>query len=392
MKELFSLGEIYPSDFLASDEQPHCEPIELKLLMDDDGLVHLDKTAPTSAMWGERYWYKSGTNTSMKVALKDVVDSIIPHKMSGRFLDIACNDGSLLSFVPDDFIKIGIDPSGGEINKAAQKHGIIYKEYFGDTKFEDNFFDVITCISMFYDISDTDKFCKELNRVLTEDGLLVLQMSYTPIMIDQLAFDNICHEHYIYHTIGSMKSILGRNNLSIVDITLNDVNGGSFRLFVKKIGAKFATQPYRDVCKYRIAGLLISEMLLNPDRVYTWKKFFGKVCELKQKVVSFIKEEVGKGKVIMGYGASTKGNTLLQFFGLDNTLITAIADRQPQKWGLRTVGSNIPIISEEEMRERKPDYLLVLPWHFISEFQQREKDYLTGGGKMIVTMPKFEII
>lgn len=385
-KELFSLGKIYPSDFLKPDEQPRCEPVELKLVMEDDGFVHLDKTAPKEAMWGERYWYASGTNQSMKIALKDVVDSILPHKMDGKWCDIACNDGSLLSFVPDNFLKVGVDPSGGDIHEAANKHGVIYQEYFGETKFEDNYFDVITCIAMLYDVIEIDKFCQEVCRVMKQDGVAVFQMSYTPLMIKQCAFDNLCHEHYSYLDLRSMKNIFERNGMKIVDCTLNDVNGGSFRIFVKKKDASFATQTYRDVCDMRIQSFLMMEEKI------TWDGFYERVCELKSTVVNFILQAKHHGKTIMGYGSSTKGNTLLQAFGLDNTMIDAIADRQPKKWGLKTVGTNIPIISEEEMRKAKPDYLLVLPWHFISEFKEREAELLKQGTKFIVTMPKFEII
>ena len=134
------------------------------------------------------------------------------------------------------------------------------------------------------------------------------------------------------------------------------------------------------------------ESNLKLDQVDTWLAFYDRIEKLKQKTVDFIKEEKAKGKIICGYGASTKGNTLLQYFGLDDTLIDAIAERSPYKFGLKTIGTNIPIISEEEMRKLNPDYMLVLPWHFISEFITREDEYLTNGGKFIVPCPEFEII
>lgn len=385
-KELFTLGKLYPSDFLKSDEQPRCEPVELKLVMEHNGLVHLSEMASFDAMWGDRYWYSSGTNISMRLALKDVVDSVLPFKNYGNFLDIACNDGTLLSYVPDSFFKYGVDPSGGSIHESAIKQGIIYKEYFGETKFQSGYFDVITCVAMFYDVVDTDGFCKELCRILNDEGIAVFQMSYTPLMIKQLAFDNLCHEHYSYLDVSSMKNILERNGLSIVDCTLNEINGGSFRLFVKKTGSSFATQTYRDVCDMRV------ESLLKYEEEITWDSFFDRLVDLRSELVRFVRKEKQDGKIIMGYGASTKGNTLLQVCRFDNTLITAIADRQLKKWGLKTVGTNIPIISEEEMRAAKPDYLLVLPWHFKSEFIEREKEYLNNGGKMVFPLPKFEVI
>jgi hypothetical protein len=155
---------------------------------------------------------------------------------------------------------------------------------------------------------------------------------------------------------------------------------------------KFGTQPYRDVCNFRINSILEYEKTLKLDEPEIWNNFYQRINELKEKTVSFIKEERANGKVIWGYGASTKGNTLLQYFGLDNALIDGIAERSVYKFGHKTVGTNIPIFSEDEMRKVKPDYLLVLPWHFINEFVERESDFLKGGGKFIVPCPTFNII
>ena len=209
-----------------------------------------------------------------------------------------------------------------------------------------------------------------------------------------MAFDNICHEHIYYYSLFNMKKLLENNGFKIVDCILNDINGGSFRLYIKKDGYEknFHTQPYRDVCDFRVQSLLDYEKTLKLDQVETWLNFYKNINELKDKTVNFIKEVKSKGKTVWGYGASTKGSTTLQYFGLDNTLIDGIAERSPYKWGLRTSGTNIPIYSEDEMRKVKPDYLLVLPWHFISEFKEREKDYLIGGGKFIVPCPKFDVI
>ena len=253
---------------------------------------------------------------------------------------------------------------------------------------------IITVIAMFYDLDQPDIFLQDIHKVLDDDGLLVMQMSYTPLMLKQMAFDNICHEHVYYYSLFNIKTLLEKNGFSIVDCSLNDINGGSFRVYIKKTGSEknFHTQPYRDVCDFRINSILEYEKTLKLDEVDTWKDFFNRINELKDKTVSFIKEEKAKGKIIYGYGASTKGNTTLQYFGLDNTLIDAIAERSTYKWGLKTSGTNIPICSEEEMRKAKPDYLLILPWHFINEFVERERDYLIGGGKFIVPCPKFEVI
>ena len=220
-------------------------------------------------------------------------------------------------------------------------------------------------------------------------------MSYTPLMLHQLAFDNICHEHVYYWSLTSIEKLLNECNFIIRDCQLNDTNGGSFRLYIQKNTSdesSFSTSPYRDICKFRIDSLKLLESTQKLEDTNTWLNFYSKINKLRDETVSFIKQEKQKGKTIYGYGASTKGNTLLQYFGLDSSLITAIAERSSYKYGLKTIGTNIPIISEEEMRSNNPDYLLVLPWHFIAEFTKREYAFLNGGGKFIVPCPTFQII
>ena len=214
-------------------------------------------------------------------------------------------------------------------------------------------------------------------------------------MIEQCAFDNFCHEHAYYYSLFNLKKLFEKNGFKIVDCQLNDINGGSFRVYAMKESANiktFASQPYRDICNFRINSLLEYEKTLKLDSVEIWNNFFNDINALRDKTVSFIKDEKAKGKRIAGYGASSKGNTLLQYFGLDSSLIDCIADRSSYKWGLKTVGTNIPIVSEAEARKENYDYMLVMPWHFINEFIEREKEFLEKGGKFIIPCPKFEII
>jgi len=401
MIELFTLGNLYVSDFLKNTETSN-NKYEMKLMLDDDGCVRLNECVPLNTMYG-KYWYRSSMNKSMSNDLKDIVDSVIKLtklKENDIWIDIACNDGIMFEYMPKNIIKIGIDPADDSYKIESEKRAdLIIQDFFSyetysKCKFGNKNAKIITAIAMFYDLEKTDVFLQDINKILDDDGLLVLQMSYTPLMIKQMAFDNICHEHIYYYSLFNIKKLLERNNFKIVDCFLNDVNGGSFRIYIKKNGYEnnFYTQPYRDVANFRIQSLLDYEYSLNIDKKETWIDFYNKINELKEKTVSFIKEEKSKGKRIWGYGASTKGNTTLQYFGLDNTLIDGIAERSIYKWGLKTVGTNIPIFSEEEMRKAKPDYLLILPWHFINEFKEREKDFLIKGGKFIVPCPQFEII
>jgi len=403
-KKLFSLGELYVSDFINVDSDARAGKHDMTLVIDERyGAARLDKCTPIHSMFG-KYWYRSGINTTMRNELKGIVESVQSvHKLNDGdlWLDIACNDGTLLSYVPSNVKKLGIDPAEDSFKEESSKiadeiiQDYFTLESFKRSKFKKKKASVVTCIAMFYDLDEPISFLKDVSKVMEDDGLFIIQMSYTPLMIKQLAFDNICHEHVYYWGLTSMQKLLNKAGLKVVDAQVNDVNGGSFRLYIKKKKSNvtsFATAPYRDVCNVRVESLAKWEKSLKLDKEEIWIDFFKRIETLKEQTVNFIKEEKAKGKVICGYGASTKGNTLLQYFGLDNTLIDAIAERSPYKFGLKTIGTNIPIKSEEEVREMNPDYMLVLPWHFISEFIKREDEFLSKGGKFIVPCPTFEII
>ena len=378
--ELFSLGELYISDFIKDGENPRGGKHDLQLMMEDDTkAVRLQTTAPLSQMFG-KYFYRSGINETMVKELKNIVDYILPLvklKENSIWADVASNDGTLLSFVPKHLIRVGIDPADDTYKVEAEKHAnLIIQDYFSSNKFKKSKFgsqkiSVLTAIAMLYDIDNLDVFLKEVYEVLDDEGLFVVQLSHSGLMIEQCALDNILSEHIYYHTLSSLKIYLERNGFKIVDCSLNDTNGGSFRVYIRKQIANdnlFATRPYRDVCSYRINSLLQYEKTLELDKPETWMKFYDRINKLKEDVVSFIKKARADGKTVWAYSASTKGNTLLQYFGLDNTLIDGIAERSTYKWGLKTVGTNIPIFSEDEMRKEQPDYLLILALHFVSNF------------------------
>jgi hypothetical protein len=403
MKELFTLGNLYVSDFLNEGESARGGSVEMKMMMDENGSVRLEQIAPLDTMYG-KYWYRSGINDTMKKELNGIVNSItdiVKLKENDLWVDIACNDGTLLSYVPKNLLRVGIDPVDDSYKVESEKHSnLIIQDYFSyevfnKSKFGDLKAKVITTIAMFYDLEEPKKFVNDIVKVLDDNGVWVLQLSYTPLMLEQLAFDNICHEHVYYYSLFNIKKMFKECGIDIMDVQLNDTNGGSFRIYCMKETSdktNFGSQPHRDICKFRVNSLLQYEETLKLDSIDTWLDFYNRINELKEKTVSFIKSEKEKGKKIWGYGASTKGNTLLQYFGLDHTLIDGIAERSPHKFGLKTVGTNIPIYSEQEMRNQKPDYLLVLPWHFINEFVERESDFLKDGGKFIVPCPKFKII
>ena len=404
MKKILTLGNHNVSDYLSADDNLERKKYSLDLYLDEKlGAARLRDLAPSESMWG-KYWYRSGINNSMVLDLKNIAEQISQRmkvKEGDVWLDIACNDGTMFMFMPQGVVKVGIDPCDDSYYQESSKLAdCVIQDYFTLEAWNRTGIQqkckVITTIAMFYDLDDPHSFIKDIKEILDDNGVWVVQISYTPLMIEQLAFDNICHEHTYYYSLSSLKTLFDQHNLKIIDAELNDTNGGSVRVYIQHQNAEitsYGTAPLRDVCNFRVKSLLEYEKNnYDLNNFALWQNFQARIDSLKEDVVNFIRTEKSKGKSVYGYGASTKGNTLLQYFGLDYRDIDAIAERSPFKFGLKTVGTDIPIISEDEMRKAKPDYLLILPWCFISEFVKREQDFLNSGGKFIVPCPNFEII
>lgn len=400
LEPLFSIGEHYVSDFLKNGESPKGPPCELALGFDPvSKAVQLTKQPDASLMWGSMYYYRSAVNPAMRIALTDLAkktcQSIPESNKKSVYLDIASNDGYLLSVVnKEKYIRVGIDPS--DYPEAKANTDINIKEYFSAKAFINAGFKKaarISCAACFYDIDKPEQFLRDVHDILEDDGLFTLQVSYTPANILQTELGVICHEHLCYYNLNSLKWLTDQVGFVIRDVELNNVNGGSIRLYLQKKDApdNYLTPADRDICNIRVESLLQWEESAGFNDPKIYKDFYEQILKLKKQTVDFIKKAKVEGKSVWGYGASTKGNTLLQMFGLDNTLIDSIAEKQEVKWGRRTVGTNIPIVSEEEMRKAQPDYLLILPWFFRDTFIKREHGYLEKGGIMIFPAPEFSI-
>jgi len=401
MKKVLSLGNYFVSDFVK--EQPtDRRKYSLDLYVDEKfKAVRLNDLAPPESMWGQ-YWYRSGINASMIKELGGIVKEVtdrVKLKEGDVWLDIACNDGTLLKAVPYYCEKIGIDPADNTYFSESSKVAKVAQTYFNKEAYyglTSKKAKVVTCIAMFYDLADPIPFINDIADIMDNDGVLVLQMSYTPLMLKQMAFDNICHEHTYYYSLQSIVEIFDPVGFKVVDANINDTNGGSMRIYLQKKTASensFGTSPLRDVCTYRVNSILgheINHYDITKEEV--WHQFSETLDTMKNSVSQFIRTKRAEGKTVWGYGASTKGNTLLQYFDLTNKDIDAIAERSEYKFGLRTIGTDIPIKSEAEMRDAKPDYLLILPWHFIGEFREREAEYIANGGSLIVPCPEFLVI
>ena len=347
-------------------------------------LLQLEHSAPQEIMYRRFYWYRSGVTKTMRIALKDIYKSILKLKILKKndvVLDIGANDGELLkNFKKKNVITVGCEPAKNLIKQLKKNCNYALNDFWEfkkfnkiSKKFKIKKPKVITAIGMFYDLENPMKFIKDISDSLDQDGVFIAQLMCLKSMLNQNDLGNICHEHLEFYTFKSLKYLFENNGLKIFKVEENNINGGSYRIFCKKNITKSINYKENTSIKYI-------------------KKFLNRVENNKKKLLKFVKEQALKNKKIYIYGASTKGNTLLQYYKIDKKIVPYAAERSPEKIGKYTIGSGIKIISEDNARNYKPDFFIVLPYGFIKEFIIREKKWLKSGGKFILPYPRFKII
>ncbi|MFT3709459.1 MAG: class I SAM-dependent methyltransferase [Archangium sp.] len=351
------------------------------------GLVQLAHTYDLGALYGDNYGYRSGLNRSMVRHLEAKVRSLIerrPLRDGELVLDIGSNDGTTLGFYPSSVKRLGIDPTTEKFRKFHPPGVEAVADFFSAATFKKAVGDrkaaIVTSISMFYDLSAPMEFVKDVAAVLADDGVWHLEQSYLPLMLETNSYDTVCHEHLEFYGLAQIQWMTSRAGLRITDVTVNDVNGGSFAVTVAR-GSGDAPI---------VAELLAKEAHLRS--LDTWKAFAATVKAHQTELPALLKKLKAEGKRVIGLGASTKGNVTLQYCGLGPDLLEAVAEVNPDKFGCVTPGSLIPIISEDEARARKPDVWLVLPWHFKKPFLEREAAFLAAGGRLLFPLPKLEFV
>ncbi len=398
-----SLGDQYIGGAFA---KPDCTPpvqrrIPLDLVrcdpaLDQDacGLVQMRHSVPPRVLYAS-YWYRSGVNQTMRDHLAGIAhmgEEIAGIKAGDLVLDIGCNDGTLLkSYRTEGIKRLGIDPSN--VVAHARAAGLqVVNDFFSAAALRSVYSEqkpkVITSIAMFYDLENPNAFVADIKDSLDADGVWILELSYLPTMLEINSFDTICHEHLEYYSLAPMERLLAEHGLEVIDVTLNGSNGGSFRIAAGHAGK---IKP-SDEARERVQTLRLREFEQAYDTDAPYALFRKNIGKIRKDIHAFLKKAKAQKKLVHGYGASTKGNTTLQFCGVTPDLLPAIADRNPDKFGTRTVGTDIPIISEEASRKLKPDFYLALPWHFIEEFKKREHEFLKRGGKFVMPMPQVHFI
>ena len=384
LKKIFSLGNLFVSNFVTKDKINKGIKAPLSLMYCSKcTLLQLSHIAPQEIMYKKFYWYRSGVTKTMRDGLKDIYKSSLKHVnllKNDVVLDIGANDGTLLKYYKKRFKTIGCEPAKNLTNKLKKNCNYVLNDFWSYTKLNKILLKnklkkpkIITAIGMFYDLENPNRFIRDSALALDENGIFIAQLMCLKSMIDKNDLGNICHEHIEFYSLKSLKYLFEHNGLEIFKIEENDINGGSYRIFCRKLNKG-------------------SIKLVEPNVLTSVKKFVKRVKENKLKTMKFIKSKVKMGKKIFLYGASTKGNTVLQYYNINNKIIPFAAERSPEKWNKYTIGTGVKIISEKKARKLKPDYFLVTPWGFIKEFVKRENVWLKKGGKFILPFPSFKLI
>lgn len=367
-------------------------PLEL-VWCPDSGLLQLAYTYDPDEMYGANYGYRSGLNQSMVRHLTQKVshlEKIVDLKAGDTVLDIGSNDATTLkAYKTAALTRVGIDPTGAKFRQYYSDDIQLVPDFFSHaafTKATAARAKIITSIAMLYDLEDPIWFAREVAKALALDGVWHFEQSYMPSMLRMTSYDTICHEHIEYYSLGVIRKILDAADLRVLDVQMNAINGGSFAVTATH---KTSTRAPNSAV---VDWLLSQEERMGLSTPQPYRDFENRVYRHREDLRRLLCALRDSGKRILGYGASTKGNVVLQFCGIGPDLVEAVAEVNPDKFGCVTPGSKIPIISETEAKARNPDYFLVLPWHFKENILQREQEYLAKGGKMIFPFPEIEII
>jgi SAM-dependent methyltransferase len=391
--DLFSLGKISFTGRFPNTIRQNVPKAYLNVLMCKKcKLVQLDRNFDLNYLYGKNYGYRTGINKTMTDHVKKIVrkcSALVKLKSKQYVLDIGSNDATLLNFYANDIIKVGVDPLVNKYKKFYKKINYKISNFFKIKDIENikikKKFKIISALSVFYDLRDPNKFIKEIKKILDDKGVFVLEHVDLYYIIKNNIFDTICHEHLIFYSSKIIIEMMKNNGLKVFNHEYNEINGGSSRYYICHSKTNFKVSK-------NIKKVLLRENLQGIELKKTYKLFFTKILNEKIKLIKLIKKIKNEKQDIHGYGASTKGNVLLQFYNINNKVVNYIADRNPLKWNSFTPGTRIKIISESQSRKIKPHFYLVLPWHFKNEILIREKNIRKKGTKFIFPLPRVRVV
>ena len=392
--DILSLGDQYLTGVFPKSKEEEITKGPLDLVWaKESGLLQLKHSYDSDEMYGENYGYRSGLNQSMVNHLTNKIEFLegrVNPKADDLVIDIGSNDATSLKAYKGNFLKLGIDPTGKKFKEFYTDEIRLLPNFFSKELFLKEFPNrkakIITSIAMFYDLEDPRSFASDIYDILDDDGIWHLEQSYMPSMLRTNAYDTICHEHLEFYSLKVVKDLLESLHFKIIDVQTNSINGGSFAVTAAKKESKYISN---DV---HIDWMLFEEKQMKLDTLEPYLDFKERIFKHRESLKYLVNNLVQSGKTIFGYGASTKGNVLLQFCEFTSDQIPYIAEVNDEKFGKYTPGTGIKIISETQAKKLNPDYFLVLPWHFKDNILQREKGTLKNGTKFIFPLPEIEII
>lgn len=388
---IFSLGKMsYTGKFPEKNKKIKKAPLEI-VICKNCKLVQLAHKFNLKYLYGPDYGYRSNISKTMVDHLKKVVEktsSKVNLKSNDLVLDIASNDATLLKNYPKDVITFGIDPLVKKYSSEYKKINYKVSNFFSLREVQKKTkkkFKIITALSVFYDLEKPNSFLNNVQKILDRDGLFILEFADLASIIQNKMFDTICHEHLEYYSTKIIFDMCRKNKLKIVDINKNNINGSSKQFFISQQDSIISPKIEK------IKKILKEEEKLNLDSKQKIIKFFHDIQKIKIRLLKLLKKIKKNNQTIHAYGASTKGNVLLQYFNIGRKYIDYVAERNPKKYNLYTPGTYLKIISEKKSRAMKPNYYLVLPWHFKKEILKREKKIRRNGTKFIFPLPKLTL-
>jgi NDP-4-keto-2,6-dideoxyhexose 3-C-methyltransferase len=391
-----ALTSVFPKE---RDAEVVAVPLELVRCAAPDGcgLVQLRHTADFALMYGEHYGYRSGLGEFMIQHLRRKAADLVELTGAGPddlVVDIGSNDATLLNGYPADPARrpqlVGIDPSGAKFRALYPENSVLIPDFFSRELFTAHYgtrrAKVVTSVAMFYDLPRPLEFMRDVHDILARDGVWLMEQSYLPAMLEATAYDVVCHEHLEYYALRQIEWMAARVGLKVVRAELNPVYGGSLCAVLAR-----QDSPH-PVDEAALAAIRAHEDALALDTPAPYEAFAGRVGHYRDQLLGFLADSRRAGRLTLGYGASTKGNVILQYCGLTERDLPCIGEVNKEKHGAFTPGTAIPIVSQEEARERRPDQLLVLPWIYRDGFVEREREYLAGGGRLVFPLPVLDVV
>ncbi|MEL6102168.1 MAG: NAD-dependent epimerase/dehydratase family protein [Pseudomonadota bacterium] len=354
-------------------------------------LVQLFETRPQEEMFGDEYLYFSSYSTDLLKHSRDHVLDLIERRELGSenfVVEVASNDGYLLSnFLEKGVPVLGIDPAPKPA-ATARERGIPTLEFFFGEKVATEVrnshgaADVIIAKNVVAHATDTNDFVAGLSALVSDTGVVVTEFPYLRDLIEHTEFDTIYHEHLCYFSVGSAKYLFARHGLHLIDVERLSIHGGSLRMTFSKSGS---ASPMVD-------QILKEEQEIGLGEFSYYTDFAQRVRAFREDVRNLIGSLKADGHRLAAYGAAAKGTIMLNYLNLNDSVIEYVVDRNENKQGKLVPGVRIPIHEPDRLLQDKPDYVVVLPWNFRDEIISQQQEFLKGGGRFVVPIPKLEIV